>query len=215
MERASEGEYTTRSLETAPGDCVSVRTPEGDVTVESGDVARLRAASRAPFSVTTWREDATLNVAVERDGGSDPVDVDLELPDERRLGSVSTGDGDVRVQDVDGTPAVETAAGDVRISETAGVEAVWTGNGDVDIAVDTLPCDATVETADGDVTLALAATLDATVELHVRDGEVSRPGGVFDDVEERETTYVRGVLGDGDAWLTAKTGSGDGTVRRA
>ena len=215
MEHASDGEYTTRSLETVSGDCVSVRTPEGDVTVESGDVARLRAASRGSFSVTTWREDATLNVAVERGGRSDPVDVELELPDERRLGSVSTGDGDVRVQDVDGTPAVETAAGDVRISGTAGVVAVWTGDGDADVAVDTLPCDATVETADGDVTLALAATLDATVELHVQDGEVSRPTDVFDGVEERGPAYVRGVLGGGDAWLTAKTGSGDVTVRRA
>ncbi|WP_232702645.1 DUF4097 family beta strand repeat-containing protein [Halobacterium wangiae] len=213
MDHASGPDHTTQALETTTGDCVSVRTPEGDVNVEPGESARLHTTSESGFSVTTWREDATLNVAVERDG-DDAVDVELELPGDCRVGSVSTGSGDVVVRDVDGAPAVETAGGDVRISGTTGVQSVWTGDGDAAVSVATLPRDATVETVDGDVTLALSPTLDATVELHVRDGDVNRPTDVFDDVEEQSTEYVRGVLGDGDRWLTAKTGSGDATVQR-
>lgn len=215
MDHAGGRQYTVETLETMAGDCVSVRTPEGNVIVESGDAARLHASSRASFSVTTWREDTTLHAAVERDEDSDPVDVELELPDDRRVGAVSTGAGDVLVQNVDGAPAVETATGDIRISETTGVESMWTGDGDVHVSVDTLPSDATVETAAGDVTLGLADSLDATVEVQVRDGEVDGSFGVFDDVTERATEYVQGVLGDGGAWLTAKSGNGDGTVERA
>jgi len=215
MERASGGDSATQSLETATGDSVSVRTPEGDVTVGPGERARLHTTSSGEFSVTTWREGDSLTVAVERDGDEAPVDVDLELPGDCRVGAVSTGSGDVVVRDVDGTPAVETAAGHVRIAGTAGVESVWTGDGDAEVSVTTLPDDATIETVEGDVALEFAPAVDATVELHVRDGEVGEPAAVFDDVTESSTKYVRGVLGDGDTWLTAKTGSGDASVRRA
>ena len=45
MERASGGDSATQSLETATGDSVSVRTPEGDVTVGPGERARLHTTS--------------------------------------------------------------------------------------------------------------------------------------------------------------------------
>jgi len=203
-----------RELDAAPDDRVSVHTPAGAVSVERGETARVRAASSESFSVRTWREDGGLNVAVERDHDR-RVHVELTLPPNVSLGSASTGCGAVTVEDVAGTPVVETGRGDVSVRGTDGVSAVRTGGGDVAVAIDRLADHATVETADGDATLTLADDLDATVELSVQDGDVAAPPQTFDELAAKSTGYVRGVLGDGESWLTAKTCGGDGIARRA
>ncbi|MFC3477186.1 DUF4097 family beta strand repeat-containing protein [Halobacterium litoreum] len=203
----------TRELSVATNDRVSVHTPDGAVSVERGGDARVAAASRDPFSIRTWREDGGLNVAVERDHDR-RVYVELTLPAGVSLGSASTGCGAVSVEGVAGTPVVETGRGNVSVRGTDGVAAVRTGSGDVDVSICRLPDHATVETADGDATLTLADDLDATVELSVQGGDVAASPQTFDELAAKSAGYVRGVLGDGDAWLTAKTGGGDGIARR-
>ncbi|MFB6068511.1 MAG: DUF4097 family beta strand repeat-containing protein [Halobacterium sp.] len=207
-------ETEARRLAAEPGDRVSVHTPAGAVTVGSGEQGRLRASSREPFAVRTEHADGALRVLVDTDAEA-RVDLALALPAGVELDSVATGRGAVAVRDVAGAPVVQTDRGDVDVADTTGLSAVYTGAGDVSVSVPTIRGEATVETASGDATVVLPDGVDATVECSVRGGAVSSPTDCFDEVAQRAPGYLRGVLGDGDAWLTAKTGDGDARLRRA
>lgn len=207
-----------RPLEVAAGDAVSVHTPNGNISVERGPVATLRLATTAAVSDVNVevRRTTDVEIAVERAVGVDEaVDVHLELPAGVALGSASTGRGDVTVRGVDGSPAIESDAGTVTVSGTDSVETVRTNDGDATISLSALSADGVVEVVDGDLSLELTGGVDATVDVVARDGAISTPTGVFDEVAVDETARFRGTLGDGDAWLTAKTGDGDVTIELA
>jgi hypothetical protein len=215
-EADTTGEHVLRPLDVAAGDAVSVYTPAGDVSVERGPVATLRLstpAAAADVGVETAIRDTDLQLTVERATGVDtPVDVHLELPTGVALGSASTGRGDVVVQGVCGSPAIESDAGHVTVEGTDCVDTVRTNDGDATISLTELPDDGVVEVVDGDLALELAAPLDATLDIVARDGAISTPTEAFDEVALEDTERFRGTFGDGDAWLTAKTGDGDVTI---
>lgn len=209
------GEHVLRPLDVAAGDAVSVYTPAGDVSVERGQIASLRLSTSAEapdVDVATTRA-AGLEVTVERASGVDsPVDVHLELPTGVALGSASTGHGDVTVQGVCGSPAIESDAGHVTVEGTDSVDTVRTNHGDATISLTALPDDGVVEVVNGDLCLELTAPLDATLDVVARDGAISTPTDAFDEIALEDTERFRGTFGDGDAWLTAKTGDGDVTI---
>lgn len=208
-------EHVMRPLDVAAGDSVSVHTPAGHVSVERGPVATLRLSTTAPQSdvgVATNRGPG-LQVAVERSVGVDTsVDVYLELPAGVALGSASTGGGDVTVRGVDGSPAIESESGAVTVTDIDSVDTVRTNEGDVTVALTSLPEDGVVEVVEGDLSLELVPPLDATLDVVARDGDISAPKAAFDDVLLEDSERFRATFGDGDSWLTAKTGDGDVTI---
>jgi hypothetical protein len=212
------GEHVLRPLDVAAGNAVSVYTPAGDVSVERGQVASLRLSTPADagdIGVETTRT-AGLEVTVERASGVDaPVDLHLELPTGVALGAASTGRGDVTVRDVGGSPAIESDAGHVTVEGTDSVDTVRTNDGDATVSLTDLSDDGVVEVVDGDLCLELVAPLDATLDVVTRDGAISTPTEAFDDIALEDAERFRGTLGDGDAWLTAKTGDGDVTIELA
>jgi hypothetical protein len=211
-------DHVMRPLEVAAGDTVSVHTPSGHVSVERGPVATLRLSTPASQSevgvATKWT--AGLQVAVERSVGVDaPVDIHLELPAGVSLGAASTGGGDVTVRGVDGSPAIESDAGAVTVTDVESVDTVRTNRGDATVALTSLPEDGVVEVVDGDLSLELGASLDATIDVVAPDGDIAAPTDALDEVSIEEPERFRGTVGDGDSWLTAKACDGDVTIELA
>jgi hypothetical protein len=183
------------------------------VGVGGGGVERLDA--RVPRAVAVERVRTDDGTARVRDTTGD-----LELV---------VDDGTGEVNGVDGTVTIDADDADVTVGEVGGVTGglddghlrttapttvgdVTAENGDLDLQVAALDGDTTVETDDGDVEMAVASTLDATVVAATDDGDVDVEGAPFDSVAVSDGT-VRGTVGEGRRRLRVTVDDGTVTLR--
>lgn len=120
--------------------------------------------------------------------------------------SVDGDDGDVTVDQVDRLSA-ELDDGAVTMNEPATLGDVQVDDGDLDLSVDGVADDSVVRADDGDVTVRLSPSLDATVVCTHNDGAVQLDSDVFDKVESAGTEF-RGRIGDGSDRLTVDVDDG-------
>jgi hypothetical protein len=120
--------------------------------------------------------------------------------------SVNGDDGDVTVDQVDRFSA-ELDDGAVTMNEPATIGDVRVDDGELDLSVDGVVDDSIVSADDGDVTVQLSSSLDATVVCTHNDGTVQFDDNVFDEVESTGNEF-RGHLGDGSDRLTVDVDDG-------
>lgn len=154
------------------------------------------------------------------------VDITIYLPDEVPVERVVTTNGDVTAQDVVGDPTLRSTNGDVLADAVAGyvtvrsrngdvetravtgVDGARTTNGDVDVEVPAIRGDASFETTNGNVRLAVAEDLDLDVDLRTVNGTVGY-SGLDLEISVDRPRRLRGTLGDGGDELAAESTNGD------
>jgi hypothetical protein len=159
-------------------------------------------------------------------------DGDVSIRDVSGDVAVESDDGDVAATGVSGDLSVETDDGDVAIDRTSGVVTAHSDDGDVTIsdpgAVRDLSVDdgnvvavvpavdgrASIRADDGDVTVKLGDSVDATVRATVDDGEITVAGGLG-TVQTTTEDRVDATLGDGTNDLAIHADDGDVTVTDA
>jgi DUF4097 and DUF4098 domain-containing protein YvlB len=127
--------------------------------------------------------------------------------------TLHTGDGRIDVNGIDGSFRAETGDGRVHINGRFDVLDVKTGDGGIDaVAVEgsKLESNWRLNTGDGNLNLAIPATIAADIELHTSDGQIDFNLPVM--VSGRQSrTEVRGQLNGGGKLLSLRTG--DGSIR--
>lgn len=173
---------------------LTVRVPRGvqvrELDVDDGNAVVKNVAGDLTLSI----DDANVDIG--------PLDGAL---------SVNGGDADVTVDRVDEFSA-ELDDGTVSMNEPATIGDVRTDDGTVDLSVDGIADDSKVEADDGDVTVRLSSSLDATVLCNKNDGSVRVEGDIFDGVEYRSDQF-RGRIGDGSDRLSISVDDGQVSLK--
>jgi hypothetical protein len=170
-----------------------------DVRVPAG--TRVARVDVDDGTGTVTDVEGDIDVSVD-DGSLDVGPVDGHL-------SVSVDDGTVTAGRVDSLSG-EVDDGTVEMTEPATIGDFHADDGSLGLVANDLEDGATVRSEDGDVTAALAPTVDATVVVTTDDADVQIDSGLFDDATTGAGT-TRGEVGDGSARLTVEMD--DGTVQ--
>ncbi len=193
---------------------IGVEVPGGiSLGPSGGGLAALTV--RVPRSIRVRRvavDDGTARVrdvrgdlAVSLDDGSADVDgVDGAL-------EVDVDDGDVTVGRVTRLRG-DVDDGGLRMTRGARVGDLATDDGRLELAVAALDGEPTVRLDDGTLEAALAADLDATVEIHADDGSLDVDDGLFDSYHS-DDGVTTGRMGDGSGRLTVRVDDGDVRLR--
>lgn len=202
-------------------------------TLEVEKSTRYGAELLDQVSIETGRSGDQFRVETIDDtppGRSVGVDITIYLPDEVPVERVVTTNGDVTAQDVEGDATLQSTNGDVLAEAVGGYVTVRSGNGDVEtravtgvggarttngdvnIEVPAIRGDVSVETTNGDIRMAVAADLDAVVDLRTVNGRVGYSDLALETSVDR-SRHVRGTLGSGGDELAAETTNGDVRLR--
>jgi len=167
-----------------------------EITATKGNILKIRAkwVSALPPRVT--------------------VDMDISVPPYVTVDAVTVSNGDVRISGTKGDIAVScfngnvlinttdgyvTAAvenGNIDIRDTTGIGDLTVRNGRIEAEVHDVRGDVTIESTNGDVTLAIDPSLDAALSMKTTKGAVSVEGLPL-EVTAATVTAVEGVLGAG------------------
>lgn len=120
---------------------------------------------------------------------------------------VRTDNGAITVEDAPDVRSLVTSNGTIEATGTRGIRELRTSNGAIDADVLGLSGDATVETSNGRVRLALAPTLDARIDAATSNGAVTAEGLDLANLETG-STRLTGQLGDGTEQLRVRTSNG-------
>ena len=191
LELAVPESVRVERVETSDGD-VALRGTTGSTTVRSGD-----------GDLTATGVSGALEVHTD-DGDVDLSDVDGPV-------TARTADGVIHLSDVTGAVDARTEDGDVAIQNPGSIETVRTDDGDVHADVPTVAAQSTIRSADGDVAVRLATSLDAVLEATTDDGEITVSDGIG-TLEAVSETRVKITVGDGDKKLLVHTTDGDVTL---
>jgi len=211
---------------------VSVTGEErSDVQIEltrRGDPARVEQLN---FSVQ--RDGSSVSLVgetddeglIQNDAGLS-LAITVRLPTSVAVERVETVVGDVTVTGVGGSPTVEsttseltvrsvggfvsaqTTTGDVTIRDVGGIDSVAATAGNLALDVPSLRSDSSVVATAGDVELAVAPELDATVSADTDTGDVTVTELPLTVTEETVGAEVSGTLGGDDYRLEVETNAG-------
>ncbi|MCU4719654.1 DUF4097 family beta strand repeat-containing protein [Halapricum hydrolyticum] len=232
---------TSEELDVPSGTAVVVENRNGDVLVEGGQTAILEIEKSTRYG-SELLEKVNVEASADGDrfrietidrtppNQSVSVDVTLSVPDGVSVERVETTNGDVTARDVSGDATlrgtngdvladgvegyvtVRSGNGDVRTRGVTGLDGARTRNGDVDVEVPAIRGDATAESTNGDVSVAIAPGIDAVVDLRTVNGTVGYSGLDLELSVDRPAR-LRGTLGDGGNELAAASTNGDVRLR--
>lgn len=123
---------------------------------------------------------------------------------------VRSNAGNVTVRDATGSIAARTAVGDVTVDGV--IDRLRSDAGEIAATVRGLGEDPSIRSAAADVSLALAAELDVTIETDVALGDLDVHGDGLEAVAAEAADSVRVVVGDGSERLVVETDTGEVTV---
>jgi hypothetical protein len=192
------------------GDVVVTGT-HGDSTVETND-------GTVKLTDTTGDVDARTNDGdVEVTDTTGDVDArtndgDVEVTDITGDVDARTNDGNVTLRNVDGFVGGTTDDGDVSATNIDGLDTVESMDGEIDVEVPALDGDTEISTDDGDITVAVAQSLDTELSARTNDGDVTVHDleGTFDGQSNDSSLDL--TLGDGTHDTTIETHDGDITI---
>ncbi|MDD1677491.1 MAG: DUF4097 domain-containing protein [Methanomicrobiales archaeon] len=207
------------------------------VTGDSGSSVLLHAVKRTRFGAAELERvridgsvrDGTLvlqTVGTDLPFSGVSVDVDVQVPASVLVGSVSSSNGEVSIRDVTGDVDAGSAngaitlvniAGYVRVTgsngaidvrNVTGIRGITTSNGAVVAELRNIRSDIAISTANGEIRLAVATDLNATLIATTANGAVTAEG-IPMNTTIRERTRIEGVLGDGSYRVTVSTQNGN------
>jgi DUF4097 and DUF4098 domain-containing protein YvlB len=220
----SDGEITVTADMKKPDKIEYTISQEGDrVTVD----ANTRSGSRADITVT-----APVNTEFELTTGNGNVDVTgvqasglatsgngsimlerITLSDVEGAYILNTGNGDIQLAGATGSFILNSGNGDIRITEGKGSVILSVGNGSISFEGALDPgSDNTIGIDNGPVTVEITDSPSLSLDLEIDDSgkiRVDLPVSVSEQSEYR----LIGTVGDGEASLDVRTGSGNITIK--
>jgi DUF4097 and DUF4098 domain-containing protein YvlB len=125
---------------------------------------------------------------------------------------VHTGSGSITLEKITGDVVGNTGSGGITLSDVLGTFVLNTGNGAIAFRGELPPgSDNAFTTGSGSVTVELTGSPSVALDLETDDGEVKSDLPVT--VEEISKGRLVGTIGDGEATLTVRVGSGDITIK--
>ncbi len=230
------------SWEAVPGCVLDLSTFNGDVTVVGGADGMITATvtisatgdsaslSRVEVAVVEGRESS---VTVGRtDGVHNPAaSIEVSVPSSVRVGTVTTSNGDIRLDRTGGDMTLSTSNGDITATDCTGTVAASSSNGSVTLAGGSLGISsvstsngniradaaaflqpASVETSNGSITLGLLEGCGAVLSLSTSNGSTTVEGEGF-TVVETGRSGGSAVFGGGGAAVELNTSNGSISLR--
>jgi|GEM_PF-3513801 len=172
---------------------------DNDGLIQNDSGLSLSIAVRLPTSVAVERVETTVGDVTLTGVGGDPT--------------VASTASELTVRSVDGFVSAETTTGDVTVRDVGGLDSVEATTGDLALDVPSLRSDSSITTTAGDVELAVAPDLDATVSVSADAGDVTVSGLPLTRTEQTTGTTASGTLGGGDDRLDVETDVGTVELR--
>jgi Putative adhesin len=219
-----------RSYRLAPGGHLDIVNVSGLISASRGEGLDIEVvATREARATTDEAAKAILDkaemveqtspdrVSIEsrvarRGGGRLTVQFTVRVPPGLNV-SLKNQDGGVRLTGVQGTIAAESVNGAVIGRELAGAVTASTVNGPVRIELTSISGDSRFTTVNGPVELALAPTLNASLEASVINGSIMVAAGFPLEAAERAQQRVVGRINQGGPRIVAQTTNGPVRVR--
>jgi hypothetical protein len=154
------------------------------------------------------------DVSLQNVSGSPVIetdDGDLSVYDISGGVTLETDDGNISVNDVDGTVVAWTDDGDISIRNPGQIKDIQTDDGNVTVEVPKTSDQASVTSNDGDITVQLAESLNATLDARTDDGDINVTDGIG-KVKSVTDTNVEISVGGGKNDLSVETDDGDITI---
>lgn len=215
----TEGEINVTAELRNPGKVDYKVSQDGDkITVD----AKTRSNSRADVTVTL-----PANTEFEVDTGNGDIDVaDVQAPGrvscgngsitfERLKGDVTgnLGNGDITINDVAGSFILSDGNGDINLKDVAGSFNLSIGNGDIRFQGELPPgSESTFNVGNGSVTVELMGSPSVALDLEAEQRGKVRCNLPVTVSEQSEYRLV-GTIGNGEATLKIRTGTGNITIR--
>ncbi|MFC1994350.1 DUF4097 domain-containing protein [Chloroflexota bacterium] len=182
---------------------------------------KTRSNSRADVTVTL----PTNTEFVLSTGNGDINVADVQAPGQMSSGNGSLtltggkgditgnlGNGDINIRDVMGSFIFNAGNGKIVLTEVTGVFILNAGNGDVEFKGKlTSDGDNNFSVGNGSITAELIGSPSVILDLETDDGVIKVNLPVT--ISEQSKYRLAGTIGDGEANLTVRTGSGDITVK--
>ncbi|MFC1983820.1 DUF4097 domain-containing protein [Chloroflexota bacterium] len=184
--------------------------------------AKTRSGSRVDVTVTVPRNTefklstgngAVSAVGVQASGQVTCGDGSLTL--DQITGDVngSIGNGNIAVKGVTGTFNLIDGNGSITVSDATGTFNLTDGNGDINFHGELTPNSASLLTVgNGNVTVELTDSPSVALDLEIEQHGTLRCDLQATVSEESNYRFV-GTIGDGEAGLTVRTGTGDITIK--
>lgn len=211
MENASAQKafFTSASGDIRSGE---LEAEEASITTASGEVS-LEKLKAEEASITTASGEVSLEELEAEEAGINTASGDVRL---QRLEAaditISTASGEVRIQEVNGRLDCTTASGDVYVDGGSGYGEIGTASGEVKMFFAELTGDLSVNTASGDVTLALPEDSSFTFEADTASGDIDT---FFDDVLRfsKKGNQAGGVVNEDTAGRKVEIETTSGDIR--
>lgn len=117
--------------------------------------------------------------------------------------------GDIELEDVNGVISAVTASGDIEIKGSDLSIKASVASGDVELRIVDLAGDIVVDSASGDVSVAVGPNNHAQVSLSTASGNVSSKLALNDLTQDKKRHQLKGTLGDGTHRIDLEAASGN------
>lgn len=182
---------------------VRITSGSGDIDLEGIDGNHRIECASGDVEIQTVRGDLNISTASG------------DIEGKSLTGEVvfSAASGDIELEDVSGAIAASTASGDIEITGSDLSLEASAASGDVELRIARLAGDITVDSASGDIELAVGADNHARVHLETASGNVSSKLPLSELKQDKKRTELQGTLGDGTNRIVLETASGDVTLK--
>jgi DUF4097 and DUF4098 domain-containing protein YvlB len=178
-------------------------TGNGNVDVTGVQASGLVSSGNGSIALTEIRGDVIGNLGNGR----------ITVSDAEGEYILNTGNGDIQLTGATGSFILNSGNGDVRLTEAKGSVVLSVGNGSISFEGELDPgSDNTIGIGNGSVTVEITGSPSLSLDLEIDDSgriRVDLPVSVSEQSEYR----LIGTVGDGEASLNVRTGSGDITIK--
>ncbi|MFE3845597.1 DUF4097 family beta strand repeat-containing protein [Thermoplasmatota archaeon] len=211
--------YIENEYEADDNAALSVSTVNGaiSITVWEGETIALNATKRtrygeddlekADIAVSENGDKIKIEIQHEQPIRSRAVDLDIKIPYNVTIDSVSTTNGPIAVEEADGFVSATTLNGGIEIKGTTGIGNLVSTNGWINAEVYDIKEDIDIETTNGGVTLYLISTINASIKISTTNGGIIVDADFINKTEDTYNSY-RGIIGSGENSINIITTNG-------
>ena len=217
------------------GGTLSVENINGDITITSGTDSRvyisaIKKAERQDYldgmEIKVSASDDRIKVRTEHPrnkdswfsfgGNSGSVSYEIVVPENTRLDSIETINGEIEIAGIRGDVSVDTTNGDINLNNLRGSLEADTVNGGIDASFDTLGGDQRIqaETVNGRVTLRLPGNASARIDAGTVNGGIDADDFGLEADKGFLGRDLDGEIGGGDARINVSTVNGGIKIRK-
>jgi DUF4097 and DUF4098 domain-containing protein YvlB len=228
-EEYTVGKNTVLTVSTINGK-LEIYSWDGDtVKVDAIKKSRIGQEELDKMEIIVTETTDLIDIAAEYTGTraiTPSVDMNIKIPANVTVESVSTSNGaviidgvmgnlhaessngDIYIDNVDGYVSASTSNGLIDVESTTGVRDLSSSNGDISAEIFDFQEDIMISTSNGRIDVYLNPELNASIELSTSNGEVSI-SGLSVNYTTSEEKYIAGTIGDGEYLIAVDTSNGN------